>query len=48
MLSRNIGSNGAECYYYTNDECYCPDYWNRKKMEKTDGTLDDWIKKQHK
>ena len=48
MLSRNIGSNGAECYHYTNDECYCPDYWNRKKMEKTDGTLDDWIKKQHK
>lgn len=44
MHSGNIWSKGAECYHYTNDECYCPDYWNRKKGNKEQGTLDEWIK----
>lgn len=45
MFSGNIGSENAEVYHYTNDNNYCPDYWNRKQAEKTDGTLDDWLKK---
>ena len=30
----------------TREDCYCPDYTNRKKEEKKSGTLEDWIKKQ--
>ena len=30
----------------TREDSYCPDYTNRKKEEKKNGTLEDWIKKQ--
>ena len=38
------------CYMHSNnttDNSYCPDYWNRIKGNKTDGLLEDWIKKQY-
>lgn len=30
-------------YKIVASDCYCPDYCNRKKEEKTSGTLEDWI-----
>lgn len=47
MHSKNIGFKNAELLYDTTDNSYCPDYWNRNKMNKTDGLLEDWIKKQY-
>lgn len=44
MHSVHIGIVGAEYYKYESDNNYCPDYCNRKKIEKTDGTLEEWIK----
>ena len=28
----------------TRDECYCPDYWNRKKGNKEWEPLESWVK----
>lgn len=40
----HCGDNGIP-YSITNEDSYCPDYWNRKKGNKEDGTLEEWIKK---
>ncbi len=29
----------------TKETTYCPDYYNRKKGNKEDGALDEWINK---
>ena len=34
------------CYMHrnkVNDHSYCPDYINRRKENKANGTLDDWL-----
>lgn len=28
----------------TRNDSYCPDYWNRKKGNKENGTLENWVK----
>ena len=28
----------------TDDDAYCPDYWNREKGNKKDGSLESWVK----
>ena len=36
------------CWAWKNqiaDEGYCPDYWNRKKGNKENGSLYEWVKK---
>lgn len=36
------------CYFHESkaiDMSYCPDYKNRKRVPKREGTLDEWIKK---
>ena len=36
------------CSYHRNttkETIYCPDYYNREKGNKEDGTLDEWINK---
>ena len=44
MQSKNVGIDDAELLHETRESDYCPDYINRKKEEKTNGTLNDWIK----
>lgn len=43
MQSKNIDIPGAEFFKETNENSYCPDYTNRKKQEKKNGTLEKWI-----
>lgn len=31
-------------YSVKEEDSYCPDYYNRKRGDKEDGTLDDWIR----
>lgn len=38
----HIGDNGGYGVETTADS-YCPDYWNRKKGDKEDCTLDEWL-----
>ena len=36
------------CFFHRNatkETTYCPDYYNRKKGNKEEGTLDEWISK---
>ena len=46
MQSKNIGIPGAEFLKETTESEYCPDYVNRKKEEKENGTLENWIDSQ--
>ena len=44
MQSKNIDIPGAEYFHESGENGYCPDYINRVREEKKNGTLENWIK----